>query len=424
MSADSDFSPHVRLGIQCRELKRFAEAERHFKDALAQNPHDDLALHLLASAVMAQDGREREALEIVNRAIAADPNDANHHALRAFILNDLERHTEALSSANTARGLDPYCVYAYTAKAQSYLLLKDWKDAEMAAREALALDPDESDAANFLAQALRMQGRHAENDAQIRGLLERDPEDPTTHMNAGWSALHRGDHRSAEVHFREALRLDPECDYAREGLLTSFRARSPLYRGYLSYCLWMARMKEKNQWITIIAIYVGYRIVRELARQVSPMLAIGIGVLYFLFVLWGFVANAVGNFILLFDRFARYALRMREKVEAIAVGGGVVCGVVLLPAGMALNLPGLMVAGGALIAAALPGSMAITNRSIAGAVLFGSISGTILITAAVAEFALLLGNRQLFEGALGFLLMGAIAAALSTWLSGISFLRR
>ncbi len=424
MIADSEFSPHVRLGIQCRELKRFAEAERHFKDALAQNPHDDLALHLLASAVMAQDGREQEALEIVNRAIAADPNDSNHHALRAFILNNLDRHTEALDSANTARGLDPYSVYALTARAQAYLMLKDWKDAENAAREALALDPDDSNAANFLAQALRMQGRHAENDAQIRGLLERDPDDPITHMNAGWSALHRGDHRSAEVHFREALRLDPECDYAREGLLTSFRARSPLYRGYLNYCLWMARMKEKNQWITVVAIYVGYRIVRGLAQMVSPMLAMGIGVLYFLLVLWGFVANAFGNFILLFDRFARYALRPRQKAEAIAVGGGVATGLVLLPVGMLLEWPSLLVAGGALIAAALPGSMTITNRSIPGAVLFGSISCAILISAAVAEFALLSGNKALFDQALGFLLMSAVGAALSTWLSGISYLRR
>jgi hypothetical protein len=35
---ESSLSPHIRLGLQCRELNRLRDAERHFKDALAEDP--------------------------------------------------------------------------------------------------------------------------------------------------------------------------------------------------------------------------------------------------------------------------------------------------------------------------------------------------------------------------------------------------
>jgi tetratricopeptide (TPR) repeat protein len=245
-------------------------------------------------------------------------------------------------------------------------LLRDWAKAECAAREALAIDPDRSGAANLLAQALRMQNKTAENDAQIAALLERDPEDESTHCNAGWTALHRGDHRAAEIHFREALRLDPAFDAAREGLLTSFRARSRFYRVYLAYCMRMAQLKEGAQWAVVIGMYVVYRIVRQLAHAVSPALAIGVAALYFLFVLWGFIANPVGNLILLFDRFARHALRRDETIEAIIVGGSIVAGLLLVAIGLAFGAGMALLAGGALVVAAFPLSMVFTNRSRVG----------------------------------------------------------
>ncbi|HEX8295557.1 MAG TPA: tetratricopeptide repeat protein [Chthoniobacteraceae bacterium] len=410
-------SPHLRLGQQCRELRRLPEAERHFRDALAENPRDDAALHELALTLHLQDDRDREALEVAERAISVDPNDALHHALRAFILNGLDRPKEALAAARESRRLDPYCVNALVAEAQTHMLLRDWSDAERAARAALELDADFSPAANMLAQALRMQNKTAENDAQIAGLLARNPEDEVTHLNAGWSALQRGDHRTAEQHFREALRLDPELDPAREGLLTSFRARSPFYRAYLAYSLWMARHKAGMQWAIIIGVLVGTRLLKVVAQKFSPTLATAIGALYLLFVLWIFVADAVGNFILLSDRFARYALRPAEKREAIFVGGGIVLGLLLLGAG--LLIPGgfvLALFGGVLLAASIPFSMVFTNPSRLGSALFAVAGAIPLVGLGVFLIQPALGT--------GLLSFGVLACLLSTWLASVPALRR
>src|SRR5258706_135859 len=142
-----------------------------------------------------------------------------------------------------------------------------------------------------LAQALRLQNKMAENAGHLAGMLARDPEDPYTHANAGWAALQRGRHREAEVHFREALRLNPAFDSAREGLLNSFRARSPIYRAYLRYCFAMQRLSSGSRWAVIIGLYLAARF----GSRMKGGLGLAVMALYFLFVLWGLVARPVGH---------------------------------------------------------------------------------------------------------------------------------
>ena len=414
----------LQLGLRFLQLGRYTDAEQRFKDALASEPDSDALLGLLAHSVHSQDGREKESLEIIDRAIAVEPNDAGHHTMRAYILNSLARPEDALVSARLAQSLNPFAGQALAAQSQSHILMKDWADAERAAREALAIEPDDATAANLLAESLRNQGRDVENRAQIAGMLERDPENACTHHSAGWAALQRGDHRAAETHFREALRLSPGLEGARQGLLASFRSRSPFYSGYLRYCLWMGRLKEKAQWAVILGVYFGFRLLRMIAARYSTNLALAIGALYLLFVLWAFVANAVGNFILLFDRFARHALRRDETMEAVVAGGSVVAGLILLGAGFAFGKDWALLLGGAMAIGAVPWSMVFTNGSRAGAILFGAVGAAVWLGAC----GVLAGNASRSQSVedIGTLILaaGAIGVILSTWLSGVRALRR
>jgi len=70
-----------------------------------------------------------------------------------------------------------------------------------------------------------------------------------------------------------------------ELLLTSFRARSPLYRGYLKYSFAMARLNRKARWAVIIGLYLSVRFAGLLPGG-WVLVAI-----YFLFVLWVWVAR-------------------------------------------------------------------------------------------------------------------------------------
>ena len=417
MSDASSLQPQVLRGLQLKDLGRYADAEKILKEALALEPNDDFTLHHLAACQLHQPRRERDALATIDSAIALEPNDADHHVLRSYILSSLDRAKDGLAAAQTALGLDPQHSGAFTAEAQAHLHMEQWPRAEQAARQALALDADNAAAANQLAHALRLQNKLAENATHLAGMLARDPEDAYTHANAGWAALQRGEHRVAEGHFREALRLDPDFESARDGLLTSFRARSPIYRAYLSYCFFMQRLSSGSRWAMILGLYFGVKVARYIPGGFILV------ALYMLFVLWVWVAKPVGNFFLLFDPFARYALRPAEKREAAVVAGCLLAGIATLVTGLLLAATGVEMLGIGLIAASFPLSMTFTNGSRLGTWLFGTI-GAITLLGAVLQ--LLAGHVPLIEAGAATTLFttGAIGCLASTWLGNVPALRR
>jgi tetratricopeptide (TPR) repeat protein len=418
MSDPHGVPPQVVRGLQLKDLGRYADAEKAFREALAQAPNDAFALHHLAACQFHQPDRHRDALQTINNAVAIEPNEVDHHILRAFILCTLDRAKESLAAANTALQLAPTSDAAFTAVAQAHLQLSHWADAERAARQALALDADNSTAANQLAQALRLQNKLDENAGHLAGMLARDPEDPYTHANAGWTALQQGEHREAEMHFREALRLNPEFDSAREGLLNSFRARSPIYRGYLKYCFAMQRLSSGSRWGVIIGLYLA----AKFGSRLQGGLGLAIMAIYFLFVLWVWVARPFGNLMLLFDRFARHALRRNEKIEAAIVGGGLCCGVLALAAGMVLSSGLLLIAGIGLVAMSFPLALTFTNESKIGSILFGTVGAVTLLGTVLSLVSPLVPALDNLAGLI--FQAGCIGCLASTWLGNIPALRK
>ena len=398
--------PQIMRGLQLKQLGRYADAAQAFKEALAQEPNDAFALHQLAGCEWRVPELRKEALQTIDRAIAIEPNEPEHHVMRAFILCSLDRPKEALEPIRMALAFDPNDSLAHTAEAQAHLQMENWPLAERAARQALALDADNSGAANQLAQALRLQNKLDENAAHLAGMLARDPEDAFTHANAGWAALQRGQHRDAELHFREALRLDPDFEYAREGLLTSFRARSPLYRGYLRYTFAMARLNRKSRWAVIIGLYLTVRFAGLLPG--GKILA----ALYFLFVLWVWVARPVGNALLLMDRFARYALHRAEKIEAGLVASCLLGGIGGIVLSLVFHWDEALLLGVAGIAIAFPLSLIFTNLSVVGRWIFSALC---VLAACSTILAFVYDSRfsaDLFVAA-------CIGCVASTWLGNI-----
>lgn len=419
MTSEFGPSPQILRGLQLSQLGRYTDAAGAFREALGQNPHDAFALHQLALCQLHLPAEKAQSLATIGQAIALEPEDADHFVLQSFIFAGLERPREALAAARTALGYDPYLPGAFTAEAQAHLGLSDWPAAEQSARQALALDPDFTVAANQLAHALRLQNKMDENAEQLAGMLARDPEDADTHASAGWSTLQRGRHREAETHFREALRLEPDHESAREGMLNSFRARSRFYRGYLAYVFFMQRIGGKSRWAVVIGLYVAMRMGR--AYFTGPKAGIGVAIvaIYLTFVLWVWLAKAVGNFILLFDPFARLVLRRDEKWEAATVGGALGLGLLALGGVFATHNAALIVPAIALIASTFPLSMTFTNAARVGAWISGSIavitlvSGLLFLAAAIPEDYLL--------APFGFGLVGCL---LTTWLGNLRFFRR
>ena len=417
---------HLSRGRLLRHQNRFEEAEACLRQAIGVEPDDVAAYAELAQCLADQDGRRRDALEVIDQAIRLEPADSFLHTQRSLILSRLDRNKEALEAADMAIGLDPDSSSHFSVKAQALTGLQRYKEAEETCRKALALDADDGHASNLLAHLLRVQGKSTESNLAAEKLLSDDPEDPYAHFNAGWAALQRNDHRTAESHFREALRLDAGFEPAREGLLESFKARSLFYRLYLKWCFWMQQFTSKAQWGIIIGFLLLYHFGRRLLSAIHPMAGLAILVLYLGFVLWIWLAPGLGNLLVLFDRSARHALRNSEKWHGVVAGGGLLVGLILLAASAAVAfLPGYVI-GGALVCGAVPATLTFGNGSPQGRWLFGSILALIYLIG----FGVGIHESIRFSSADGFTSgsqqlvgLGIIAAVACTWLGNVGALR-
>lgn len=425
-------SAHFQRGQHLLRVRRFRDAEAAFQDALKGDPQSDVVLHSLALSIWNQGNREKEALAVIEQAVGASPNDPDHHALKALIIATVHNAAKAMDSADQAIRLDPASVFAWFVRSKLYLDIRSLAKAESDARTALRLDPNHSGAANVLSHALRMQGKVAENAGQIAGMLARDPQNHGNHAAAGWNAIQTGKYEQAQTHFREALRLDPDSEFARQGLIESFKARSRLYRLYIRWALWMSSKSEKFQWGVILGLVVAMQFSKVLFTGPFAPLAALLAVFYAIFVLWVHIARGLGNFMLVCDRIARHALRYAEKWEASVVGGCVITSVLLGAAGAVMWAAErdselaivLLLFAGCLLAAAIPFSHTFTNPSRLGRAIFGTLGSYAL----VAGFAVLLSPWLLAwfsaHTIVGMARGALLACLLCTWLANVPALRR
>lgn len=312
-------------------------AEREYRLALAEDPHDADTHALLALVLAGQEPRRAEALAAAREAVGLAPDEPFPHYAEAVVHIEAERWDDAQRPAEQAVRIDPDDPGHYAVLAAAHLGRRRWREALEAADDALAIDPTHTGAANLRASALVHLGRREEAGATLQGALARDPENSYTHANQGWALLHRGDRKAALGHFRESLRLDPESDWAREGLVEALKAGNPLYAGMLRYFLWMNRLPARTRWMVLLGGWLGYRVVRGAAAS-NPALAPWLAPLvtaYVAFVLLSWIAPQVFNAVLLASRDGRYVLSPEQRRSGGWMAAGVAAAVALAAAALA-----------------------------------------------------------------------------------------
>lgn len=164
----------IHLGLDHHRAGRLAEAERLYRDALAQEPNHPGALHLLG-VIAHQVGRNDVAEQLIRRAIDRAPIVPEFHNN----LGEALRHAGKIDEA-----------------AESYL-------------RALALDPDNAQALTNLGVVRRMQGRFDESESSLRRAIELAPQSPLAHRQLGLLYTVTRRHDLAAEAYANAAQLDP-----------------------------------------------------------------------------------------------------------------------------------------------------------------------------------------------------------------------
>jgi tetratricopeptide (TPR) repeat protein len=323
------------------EQGRYKDAEKEIKTALVSSPENDDAYGLLARVYLDTNQAEL-ALQTVAEALRIEPGEGYYLYLKAFAEYKLDQLDLAQTTLQDAIENNPYNASYFAL--YSYLLLdkNDFAGALERANEGLALDPEDIGCLNGRARALNKLGRTSDAISTMQDSLAADPENDFTHTNIGWNLLEKGQHKQAIIHFKESLRLNPGSQSARDGMKEALKSKIAPYRWFLMYGMWLGNQKQGFRIGLAIGLYLCFRVVSALGKQLQPPLsyiALTLVAFYVLAVLISWLILPIANFFLLFHPQGKYALTSSEKINSKTVVGALLAGFCLFIISMFLQGP-------------------------------------------------------------------------------------
>jgi predicted O-linked N-acetylglucosamine transferase (SPINDLY family) len=199
----------VQQGLSLHQQGQVLEAEPFYRQALALEPEQSDALHLLG-VVLSQKGNQGEAEALVRRALGVQPHHTAYHNSLGRILLLQGRMEEGIAALEEALRLAPQNPEAHFNVGEALLAQNHPGQAEPRYRRALELKPTHASAAFGLGRALWAQGDQpgALTWFQLASLLE--PGNATMLNQLGVAYMVLGHREDAQKAFDGLLQLTPE----------------------------------------------------------------------------------------------------------------------------------------------------------------------------------------------------------------------
>ena len=236
-SAAATAAALVGQAVALHQSGQLGEAEALYRQALAAQPRQPDALHLLGM-IACQTGRLKEAADLIGQAVAAKRDVPDYHANLAYTLQALGRSAEAERAARNALRLRR--PFPEAANTLGNALNAQGKAAEAADayRAALRARPDYAEAEGNLGIVLRSLGHSAEAEPLLRHALSANPALTEARAALGLALLDLGRADEGEAALRAALARRPDHAVAVLALAGSLQRRcgdaGPAYRRYLT----------------------------------------------------------------------------------------------------------------------------------------------------------------------------------------------
>lgn len=303
--------------------RRYEEAMRELQNLLAGEPNHPYALALMGVS-STELGKHDDALKYIQQALGSQPDNPYFLYLMGLVYTRKDKLKEATKFVQSAITFDPHNADYFGLLAMIKLDEKEWENALTFANRGLQVDPENLVCLNSRSTALLKLDRKEESYQTIKEALHNDPHNSHTHSNHGWGLLEQGDHKKALESFREALKLDPENEHAKAGMVEALKARYWFYRVFLQYVFWLTNKNAKYQWVFILGLWFGMRILNSLSRT-NPELAPFVTPLIYLysaFAISTWIVNPLSNLFLRLNVYGRYALTPDETKASTFTGIG------------------------------------------------------------------------------------------------------
>lgn len=196
----------LEMGLTHHRAGRLPEAEAIYRQVLAEQPNHPEALQLLAG-VVTQAGQYDTAVDLLKKAIQANPNVALYHGNIGSLYLKTQRLGESVAALERALQLDPNLLPAYYNLGSALSDKGEFDRAVAVLRKGISLNPNWPELHNIVGTVLRNWGKCDEALAAFRQSVALQPDYAEGHWNLGRTLLLLGDYRNgwAEYDWRRKM---------------------------------------------------------------------------------------------------------------------------------------------------------------------------------------------------------------------------
>ena len=161
-----------------------------------------------------ESGAAEQALQLLDRHIAAEPRVAKLYMVKGILLSNARRHQEALAALDHGLGLDPNDAMGWYHKADVLDELNRPQEAAPCYDKAIELNPEFVDAWADRGRVMERLGRDDLALACYAKVLELQPDSAIAWNNRGTVLVRQGQPAEALKSYQQAMRLDPNLVFA------------------------------------------------------------------------------------------------------------------------------------------------------------------------------------------------------------------
>ena len=193
------------------------QAEALYREILAQAPNHAETLHRLG-VLLFQSSRPDEAIQLLARAIQADPRQANYYSNLGVVLADRKQYTQATEVLQKALTIRPDLPDTHNNLANVLNELGRTQDAVTSYQNAISLRPDYVEAHYNLGNVFLKLGRAKDAIAEQQRAIGLRPGYAEAHCSLAAAFRDDGRIEHAIAEYRKAIELRPELGEAHNGL--------------------------------------------------------------------------------------------------------------------------------------------------------------------------------------------------------------
>ncbi|HET6327910.1 MAG TPA: tetratricopeptide repeat protein [Planctomycetaceae bacterium] len=211
----------VREGIEHHKQGKLDRAARLYEQALAAEPSEADAMHLLG-VIAHQRGDHAAAVQGIRRAIAISDRNATYHSNLGVAFRSLGQTGEALAAFRRALELNPTSSGMRLNLGNALKDASEFSGAADAFRHVLSQEPTHADAWTALGDALRGMEEFAEARRCHERAIELAPRSADAHYNLGVTHRDQGQLSQAAECFLKAACLRPDFSDAHANLANTY----------------------------------------------------------------------------------------------------------------------------------------------------------------------------------------------------------